>query len=147
MSGGFFWRVLNNCEMTQSFEIPDGISFDALKEHMESAVSEEELQLPQKSDTQKFFETSNLTDRAIKILNESADGLDGQQASLLHKMMLHLIAERMLEFHSRVGLMQIEEGENLSAISWLRDAGKFQSVLNILSTISCGDDDPTCANA
>jgi len=130
--------------MTQSFEIPDGISLDALKAHMESAVSEEELQDTQKNDTERFFDTSDLTERAIDILDKSTDGLDGQQASILHKMMLHLLAERMLEFHSKCGVKLIEEGETMSAVAWLRDAGKFQAVLNILSTISCGDDDPTC---
>ena len=58
--------------------------------------------------------------------------------------MLHLLAQRMLEFHSKCGVMQIEDGETMSAVAWLRDAGKFQAVLNILATISCGDDDPTC---
>lgn len=144
MSGGFFWRVLYNCKMTQSFEIPDGISFDALKEHMESAVSEDELQDIQKNDTVRFFETSDLTERAIDIIDNSVDGLSGTQAVLVHKMMLHLIAQRMLEFHSKCGVNLIEDGETMSAIAWLRDAGKFQAVLNILSTISCGEDDPTC---
>ena len=59
-------------------------------------------------------------------------------------MLLHLICQRMLEFHSKCGVMQIEDGETMSSIAWLRDAGKFQAVLNILATISCGDDDPTC---
>ena len=144
MSGGFFWRVLYNCEMTQSFEIPDGISLDALQEHMENAISKEKVEEMEKSATERFFDTSDLTERAIDILDNSTDGLNGQQASVLHKMMLHLLAQRMLEFHSKCGVMQIEDGETMSSIAWLRDAGKFQAVLNILATISCGDDDPTC---
>ena len=147
MSGGFFWRVLYNCKMTQSFEIPDGISFDALKEYIESAVSEDELKDTQENDTERFFLNSELTERAIDIIDNSIDGLSGSQAILVHKMMLHLLAQRMLEFHSKCGVMQIEDDETIQAISWLRDAGKFQAILNILATISCSEDDPTCSVA
>ena len=31
-----------------------------------------------------------------------------------------------------------------AAIGWARDAGKFQAIANILSTIEVGDDDFTC---
>ena len=38
----------------------------------------------------------------------------------------------------------ISEGEARGAIGWARDAGKFQAIANILSTIEVGDDDFTC---
>ena len=31
-------------------------------------------------------------------------------------------------------------------MGWLRDAGKFQAIANILDTVSVGDNDPTCDN-
>ena len=62
----------------------------------------------------------------------------------LHKMMLHIMAMRMVEFHSRVSHQLAEDGEATQALAWGRDGGKFQAVLNIMSTVGCSDDDPTC---
>ena len=68
----------------------------------------------------------------------------GKQACLLHKIIFHAIAEQQLEFHSRMGHMLAQEGAHEGAMAWLRDAGKWQAILNIATTISGGDDDPTC---
>ena len=37
----------------------------------------------------------------------------------------------------------MEDGEHSAALGWARDAGKFQSILNILDTVEVCDDDFT----
>ena len=71
--------------------------------------------------------------------------MDGQDAAQTEKAILHMIAEKMLEWHTRVGVRLADEDDHNAAMGWLRDAGKFQAILNILSTIGVGPEDFTCA--
>ena len=134
----FFGVFFNNREMTQSFNIPDSISSDDLQELLDQAVDSNALAI---SENPSHDELEELAHTAIDQFN---DQLNGQDACLLHKMMLHLLAIRMVEFHSRVSTQLAEDGNASGALAWGRDGGKFQAVLNILGTISCSDDDPTC---
>jgi len=131
-------RVLYNREMTQSFNIPDSISSDDLEELMASAVAD--------NSTKPSVELTHdeLEELAHKTIEQVADDLNGAQACLVHKMMLHIMAMRMVEFHSRVSHQLFEDGRPAEALAWGRDGGKFQAVLNIMDTVSCSDDDPTC---
>lgn len=131
-------RVLYNREMTQSFNIPDSISSDDLEELMASAVAD--------NSTKPSVELTHdeLEELAHKTIEQVADDLNGAQACLVHKMMLHIMSMRMVEFHSRVSHQLAEDGDATGALAWGRDGGKFQAVLNIISTVSCSDDDPTC---
>ena len=86
-----------------------------------------------------------LTSLAATTLDAMLDPLDGQDAAQVEKVILHLIAQKMVEWHSRVGHRLAEDGDTSSAIGWLRDAGKFQSILNILDTVTVGPEDFTCA--
>ena len=82
---------------------------------------------------------------AAHTLDAMLEPLDGQDAAQVEKLILHLIAQKMIEWHSRVGHRLAEEGETTAAVGWLRDAGKFQAVLNILDTVTVGPEDFTCA--
>jgi hypothetical protein len=49
----------------------------------------------------------------------------------------------MLNWHNKMAEQMMEDGEFSNAAAWLKDAGKFQAIMNILQTIEIGDDDPT----
>ena len=51
------------------------------------------------------------------------------------------LCERMLAWHTAAGIEEMEEGNIKSAVFWERDAGKFQAMLNILSSVSMGNND------
>jgi len=51
------------------------------------------------------------------------------------------LCERMLAWHTNSGIEEMEEGNVKSAVFWERDAGKFQAMLNILTSISMGPGD------
>ena len=57
--------------------------------------------------------------------------------------MFIMIANNMLMWHSKMGENFAKSGDGEQAMGWLRDAGKFQAILNILDTISVGPDDFT----
>jgi hypothetical protein len=51
------------------------------------------------------------------------------------------IINNLLEWHTAAGLKQVEDDENENGMYWLRDAGKFQAMLNVFQTVSMGHDD------
>ena len=57
------------------------------------------------------------------------------------KSMIWHLNDILLAWHTRTGLAEVEDGCPQSVAGWLRDAGKFQAVANILATVSCGPDD------
>jgi len=85
-----------------------------------------------------------LTRLAARTLDAMLEPLDGQDAAQVEKVILHLITQKMVEWHSRVGHRLAEDGDTRSAMGWHRDAGKFQSILNIRDTVTVGPEDFTC---
>ena len=63
---------------------------------------------------------------------------------LVHKVMAMTVIHRMIQWHRDVALRQLEEGNQASMGAWMRDAGKFQACMDILSSIMIGPDDFTC---
>ena len=119
--------------MTQSFNIPDSISPEALQEHLENAVVDEPIDdLPE-----------DLFDQAEHWVQQASSNSDNPM--IVHKLMIVAIVDRMIQFHERVAERMDEEGDG-PAKAWLKDAGKFQAIMNILQTIECGPDDPICTS-
>lgn len=119
--------------MTQSFNIPDSISPEALQEHLENAVVDEPINdLPE-----------DLFDQAEHWVQQASFNSDNPM--IVHKLMIVAIVDRMIQFHEGVAQRLDEEG-NGAAGAWLKDAGKFQAIMNILQTIECGPDDPICTS-
>ena len=85
-----------------------------------------------------------LVELAQDLLAEGIKDLDGCDAAQLHKIILHILTDHMIEWHSSVSAHAIHDGEHKAAIGWARDAGKFQAIWNILATISVDHDDFTC---
>lgn len=120
-----------------SSAIPDGFSMDDLKSMMESAPQEKEVRKPE--GPFNGYTEENIREVAADLCQAAIEQVGHP---MVHKAMLLFLLESMLEWHSRVGAETAEEGgEGSTAMGWLRDAGKFQAMCNILSTVSvCGND-------
>lgn len=119
---------------------PDSFSMADLEALFEDAVREEDLapKFDQDDCSEDF-----ITSLAAKSLDAIMEPLSGKQACMVEKVILHLITQRMIEWHSRVGAKLSEDSDTGAAIGWSRDAGKFQAILCILETIQVSDDDFT----
>jgi len=120
--------------MTQSFNIPDSISPEVLQEHLENAVVDEPINdLPE-----------DLFDQAEHWVQQASSNSDNPM--IVHKLMIIAIVDRMIQFHEGIAERMDEKGDGRQAGVWLKDAGKFQAIMNILQTIECGPDDPICTS-
>ena len=142
--------------MTSS--IPDGFSIEQLQSMHEEAIPEavahaveldkgcdhpEDETCPHCSST---FGPNNLTvDQVCDIAQDGLEQInDAIGHPIGHKVAAIAIMTNMLDWHSRMSKSLMEEGEHSAALGWARDAGKFQSILNILDTVEVCDDDFTC---
>jgi hypothetical protein len=118
---------------------PDGISFADLQDFIKDAPKEEEVQ--KKAEALYDDKTANeLIDIVNRHLNEITEEVNHP---LSHKVAVMEIVTNMIDWHTTIANKMIDEGETDSAIAWARDAGKFQSIMNILVTIAIGNDDFT----
>ena len=128
--------------MTSS--IPNSFNPDELARLMESA--------PQEAEVHAHPEGCGCPDCPDKdpdaidaIANKYLDMAEEAYSSpVTHKVMAMKVICRMIEWHTKMGEEMIKDGEIESGVCWLRDAGKFQSIMNILTNISVGRDDYTC---
>ena len=123
---------------------PDSFSMSDLEALLQDAPRDITDIQPEASEDSDERE-KRLTKLAASTLDAMIEPLDGQDSAQIEKLILHMIAQKMIEWHSRVGHRLAEDGENMAAMGWLRDAGKFQSILNILDTVTVGPEDFTCA--
>ena len=111
---------------------------DDLNALSETAPAEEELRsnLEKREYTQEYIEqvASDALDMASDLVKDP----------LVHKVMAMMIVNRMVTWHTMVGETNLKEGSQETGICWLRDAGKFQSIMDTLIQITVGDDDFTC---
>ena len=122
---------------------PDSFSmadFEAMLENAPQDITDIQPEASEDSDER----AERLTRLAAQALDKLIDEMDGVDAAQTEKAILHMIAEKMLDWHSRVGIRLANDGDHRSAMGWLRDAGKFQAVLNILDTVGVGPEDFTC---
>ena len=118
--------------------IPNSFSSDELQAMLDVAPKEEELHTPAE-DTSTSLEDI-LEEVADDILNSVPEEYAGP---LVHKVMAMKVVARMIEWHTNLGERLMEEDAE-SGVAWLRDAGKFQAIFQMLQTISIGRDDFTC---
>ena len=126
--------------MTQS--IPDGMSFSELEALAENARHEDDCRceqcVPDKDGPYAGLTKEQVEEACEQIIDKMNELCDHPQ---LAKSMLWHLNDIMLAWHSRTGIAEIEDGRPASVAGWLRDAGKFQAIANILATVSCGPDD------
>ena len=126
--------------------IPDGFSMGELEILQEAAAKKdaerEEEAAKAKSEAVYDGKTKEeVVDIAGDLVQEAIDKCNDP---MVHKIMMMMIIDNYLEWHTKAGIAQMEDGEERSAVCWLRDAGKFQAIHNILSTVTTGPNDWTC---
>ncbi len=82
---------------------------------------------------------------AEKAMQDLTEGLEGVDVAQAHKVLIHMIVERFMAWHSRMSV-ENDELTPIARLCWARDAGKFQAVGNILDTIGLDEDDFTCVS-
>ena len=122
--------------MTQS--IPDGISFEQLSDLQENAVQEADCHKPAEEGPYAGLTQEQIEEACGDLIDKMNEICDHPQIA---KSMIWHLNDILLAWHTRTGLAEIEDGCPQSVAGWLRDAGKFQAVANILATVSCGPDD------
>ena len=116
---------------------PDSFNLDELNAMLADAPKEEECHA--ENDTDKFSE-----EFIQATVGEALDLMtDRVSDPVVHKVAMLAIASRMIEWHTGIGQRVIGEYEDMGT-SWLRDAGKFQAIIQILKGISLGDNDHWC---
>ena len=128
--------------MTSS--IPDGISFGELEAmQQEAAKRDAEIAKPKSEPIFDGKTKEEVVDIASNLVQEAIDKCNDP---MVHKIMMILIIDNFLEWHTKAGIHQMEDSDERSAVCWLRDAGKFQAIHNILSTVTTGPFDWTVDN-
>ena len=127
--------------MTQS--IPNGFSSDELERMLASAMPDVS---PEAADDDDALQAT-----VIRIAEDIHDQMDNMSKAaevppqLVGKLVMLITLNRMIQWHTHVGEMHIED-QPKSAASWLKDAGKFQAIVNILASIMVSDHDFTVLN-
>jgi len=127
--------------MTSS--IPDSFSPKALEELLESAPKEEELKAQHSDDCPGCPECEDPTEKAIEDAAHAGLDLmcDMVKDPLVHKVALLKVANNMVAWHTTVGENAMERGDTECGAAWLRDAGKWQAIMDIAMSISLGGND------
>ena len=131
--------------MTQS--VPDSFSMDELSNLLENAPQEEDLHAENCScndcdDKQEY--TPEFIERVAQETLEAAT--ERCADPLVHKVMAMMVISRMVDWHKHIAMHQLDDDNLESMGAWMRDAGKFQAVMDILSSIAIGPDDFTCSH-
>ena len=120
--------------------VPDSFNLDELSAMLETAPQEEDLHTPADNSDKE------LTPEFVEGVAQEALELASSKCSdpLVHKVMMMTICSRMIEWHTHVAMTQFEDGNERSGTCWMRDAGKFQAMMDSLVNIGVGPDDFTC---
>lgn len=120
--------------------IPDGINFNDLQSLAKEAAERESTE---PSDLQK--NPADMTRE--EMLDKCSEAMDAVNAiindPLAHKVMVMQVITNLMEWHTHMGQNHIKEGDSDLAVGWLRDAGKFQAIMNLLTNVSVSNDDFT----
>ena len=122
--------------------VPNSFNLDELSKMLESAPQEEDLRTEATNDS-KEYTPEFIEDVAREALDFATDKCDDP---LVHKVMAMMIVHRMIEWHTSIGERQFENDDVRSGVCWLRDAGKFQAMMDSLVSIAVGPNDYTVAD-
>ncbi len=119
--------------------IPDSFNLNDLTELLATAKQEDEIHAENNDD--KEYSPEFIMEVAEKATKEV---LEEFPSPVMHKAMMVVMLQKMIEWHTNMGVSMFENDDNKSGICWLRDAGKFQAMWDTLHQISLGDDDFLC---
>ena len=121
-----------------SSSIPDAFSPEELQRMLAEAQPEPEVTTDPDCQSDEYI---------CEIAQEAIDlACDKSAGPMVHKVMLHQIIQHMFDWHVNMANKLLEDGMTEPAMGWARDAGKWQAIMNILSTISVQNDDFTCTS-
>ena len=120
--------------------IPDSFSMDELSTMLENAPQEDDLHNVAEN-TGKDLTPEQMEELAEEVLEYAYSKCTDP---LVHKVVAMRVIHNMVQWHMTVAEKQYQEGNDQSGGAWMRDAGKFQAVMNILSTVTVGPEDFTC---
>lgn len=113
---------------------------DELTSHLKDAPNEADIH------DECTCERAENTEELMELASEQI-ALTGRMTDdpvAFHKIMMVMIVSNMIDFHMNVATKATGMDADTSH-AWICDAGKLQAVMNILTTISCGPDDPYVA--
>ena len=114
--------------------IPDSFNLDQLSDALANAPAEPEVgQVPNKALTD-----DELWDLAAEHVQTSAAVCDDRPL-VMHKAMVIQIIGKMIQYHEAVAEDVANEHPE-AAMGWLKDAGKLQSIINILMNVELDRD-------
>ena len=119
-----------------STSVPDGISFADLQALAKDAPDDSAI-VSTNGPFNGLSETE-LKDLVNTWLNNMHEACPDP---MFAKAILWRIVDNMIGWHTESVKHQLEAGETDTAVCWLRDAGKFQAIGNILQTINVGPHD------
>ena len=119
---------------------PDSISFQDLADLMITAQQEAEP-VDKEADASYNGHTADQVSEVVRDkLTEMADEINHP---IVHKLAACEIIHSLMKWHTEAAERLVEDGQTTTAIGWAKDAGKFQAIMNILTTVSVCDDDFT----
>ena len=129
--------------MTAS-SIPNGFSSDDLEALLASAAKD--IEAAEEPTGEGPYGRQGLTRDELEALagNIVDDSLEQCSDPMLHKLITLNIVMRFAEWHKTIAKQYLDKGELETAGAWMRDAGKFQAVMDILTSVSLGPDDFAC---
>ena len=124
--------------MTQS--VPSGFSREDLEALYANAPIEDQTPEPEAPTYGKQELTEDEVMRAAEEAITSIMDVCGDP--IIHKVMALMICSRFVEWHN---IMADKQECQKATAAWYRDAGKFQAIMDILTSISVGPDDFACS--
>ena len=119
--------------MTSS--IPDSFSTSDLESLLDSAPKEQEIKEPTPTFNNYEQQLEDAANEGLSLMCEKIDD------PLVHKVATLRVANNMAAWHTKVGEAAMERGDTDCGTAWLRDAGKWQAVMDIILSIGLGDKD------
>ena len=121
--------------------IPDSFNMSELSNMLENAPQEDDLHAAVANNADKELTPEQMEALAEEVLEYAYSKCTDP---LVHKVVAMRVIHNMVEWHMQVAAKQYEDGNEQSGAAWMRDAGKFQAVMNILATVTVGPEDFTC---
>ena len=114
--------------------IPDSFNMDELNAALENAPAEAEYNVNENLSQDEMWD---LAHEEVK-----RTGKLSNNGPVLHKAMMMQMLMKMVAFHEGMAESMREQSAPDDVVgAWLKDAGKFQACMNILTTISVDDED------
>ena len=123
---------------------PDSFSTADLEALLASAPIEDDLhtQIDPNEPTQEQIED---------VVTEGLDLMTSRITDpVVHKYALLRVASNMALWHTKIAEEQYKRGDTDSGTTWMRDAGKWQAIMDIAMSVSLGGNDhwmDNCASA